>query len=133
VVYDRGVSVVLDVSDLLRGREQVAFLTDVPRAALPPEEAREQEPDARLLEEAQELFPETPSLEGRGEAPRVRRACARSAGTTASATPPSPRSRRRSKRVLNQAGTMIAVRTIGKLERDSIAGDRAQPGDVEGS
>ena len=120
LVVDRGVSVVLDVSDMLEDEmvELVtAFLDHLFRR-----KKKNKSPLHVFFEESQELFPETPASKGEHRLRRVgTRFCkiGRNYGIGYTAITQEPQSV--SKRVLNQAGTIIAVRTIGQLEREAIA------------
>jgi hypothetical protein len=124
VVYERDVSVVLDVSDLLAEDEEqlVVFLADFLEQMFL-RHKRGKKRRHLFYEEAQEVFPETMSLKGHVRLRRIAtRLCkiGRNYGLGYTTITQEPQSV--SKRILNQAGTLIAVRTIGKLERDAIAG-----------
>ncbi len=121
MVVDRGVSVVLDVSGLLT-EDAVLFVTAfIDRLFHRKKTAKS--PLHLFLEEAQELAPESPSSKGEVKLKAVlTRLCkiGRNYGIGYTVITQEPQAA--SKRVLNQAGTIIAVRTIGKHERDAIAG-----------
>lgn len=124
VVYDRDVSVVLDASDLLAEDEEqlVVFLADF-LEQLFLRHKRGKKRRHLFYEEAQEIFPETMSLKGHVRLRRIgTRLCkiGRNYGLGYTTITQEPQST--SKRILNQAGTLIAVRTIGELERKAIAG-----------
>jgi hypothetical protein len=121
LVVDRGVSVVLDVSELLH-EEMVAFLADF-LGQLFHRKKKNKSPLHVFFEEAQELFSETPSTKAEFRLRSVGvRLCkiGRNFGIGYTTITQEPQST--SKRVLNQAGTIIAVRTIGEHERKAIAG-----------
>lgn len=124
VVYDRDVSVVLDVSELLAEDEEqlVVFLADF-LEQLFLRHKRGKKRRHLFYEEAQEIFPETMSLKGHVRLRRIgTRLCkiGRNYGLGYTTITQEPQST--SKRILNQAGTLIAVRTIGELERKAISG-----------
>lgn len=124
VVYDRDVSVVLDLSDLLAEDEEqlVVFLADF-LEQLFLRHKRGKKRRHIFYEEAQEVFPETMSLKGHVRLRRIgTRLCkiGRNYGLGYTTITQEPQST--SKRILNQAGTLIAVRTIGELERKAVAG-----------
>lgn len=121
LVVDRGLSVVLDLSSLLH-EEMLQFATDFIDRLFHRKKTRKS-PVHVFFEEAQELIPETPTTKAEA---RCRSVCirmckiGRNYGIGYSVITQEPQAA--SKRVLNQAGTIIAVRTIGEHERKAIAG-----------
>lgn len=121
LLVDRGLSAVLDVSELDE-TDLARFVTDFVRHFFH-RKKRNKSPVHVFFEECQEFFPETPTNKGEVA---MRAKCVqmmkigRNFGIGWSAITQEPQAA--SKRALNQAGTIIAVRTIGEHERKSIAG-----------
>lgn len=120
LVVDRDVSVVLDVLEL-RQEDQVAF-ADAFLTRLFERKKRARSPLHLFLEECQEIIPETPDSKGsahlRSTAIRLMK-IGRNYGIGWTAITQEPQAA--SKRGLNQAGTIIAVRTVGAHERKAVA------------
>lgn len=120
LVVDREISVVLDVSEMI-DEELARFVTDFINRFFW-RKKRAKGPVHVFLEECQEFIPETPENKGqvamRGACVRMMK-IGRNYGIGWSAITQEPQAA--SKRALNQAGTILAVRTIGEHERKSIA------------
>lgn len=121
LVVEEGVSIVLDVSQLLE-EEMYRFVAEflerffhLKRSNMMPVHV--------FIEECQEIIPETSTSRGqqhlRAIAIRMMK-IGRNYGIGWTAITQEPQAA--AKRALNQAGTIIAVRTVGKHERDALAG-----------
>lgn len=120
LVVDRRIPVVLDVSDLDE-EEMAEFVADFLHHLFRRKKTQPS-PLHLFFEEAQELFPETLSSKIEVRLRRVgTRICkiGRNRGIGYTTVTQEPQST--SKRILNQAGTIIAVRTIGSQEREAVA------------
>lgn len=120
MVVDSGLSVILDVS-LMMDSEQLQFLTDF-GARFFERKKKDKSPVHVFVEECQEVIPET--LGGIKGAERLRSVfvrmmkIGRNFGIGWSAITQEPQAA--SKRALNMAGTIVAVRTVGFHERQAL-------------
>lgn len=120
LVVDTGVSVILDVSQMLEN-EMYRFVADF-LARFFHKKKNHQSPVHLFFEECQEIIPETTnsSLQQACRAVAIRiMKIGRNYGIGWSAITQEPQAA--SKRALNQAGTVLAVRTVGEHERAAIA------------
>lgn len=119
MVVDSGLSVVLDVSEMLE-EEQLGFLLAF-LTRLFDRKKRSRSPLHLFIEECQEVIPETTNnkLQQRLRAVAIRlMKIGRNYGFGWSAISQEPQAA--SKRAINQAGTLIVVRTVGSHERKAI-------------
>nr|WP_227026943.1 helicase HerA-like domain-containing protein [Corallococcus soli] len=121
LLASRRVSAVLDVSELT-DEELVAFLADFAEAFFHAKK-RHRSPVHLFLEEAQLIIPEVPESKGavrmRAQWIRLMR-LGRNFGVGWTVISQQPQDT--SKRGLNQAGTVFAMRTVGAHEKKAIAG-----------
>lgn len=131
VIVDLGISAVLDLSDL-EMPEQKRFTAAFAERFFH-RKKRAKSPVHLFLEEAQVFAPQFPERDETTMLNRVERLCRIGRNYGVGWTIVSQRPQEVHKKVLNQAGTLFALRTVGRHERKAIADwvvDKATASDV---